>query len=104
MASARKAVLKAVWGKWQGGRLGDHELYQLILTFKMSEDRFVNDKGVFQVGVNLKVRFVSMLYNSICTTPGHQYKYYEYKVESVLQRYIFPNLFVCSQSSLRMKC
>lgn len=60
----------------KGGRLGNHEFYQLILTFKMSEDRFVNDKRVFQVGVKLKVRFVSMLYNSICTTPGHQYEYY----------------------------
>lgn len=48
MASAGKTVLKAVWGKWDGERLGNHELYQLMLAFKRSEDRFVNDKRTFE--------------------------------------------------------
>lgn len=53
MSSARKATLKAIGGKWQRGRLVDNELYQLILTFKMSELRFLNRDGVssyFMIG------------------------------------------------------
>lgn len=46
MASGRKATLKAVGEKWQRGRLVNNELYQLILTFLMSEHRFLNRDGV----------------------------------------------------------
>jgi len=104
VASTRKAVLKALWGKWGGERLGNHELHRLVIVFKRSEYRFVNDKRGFEVAIKLKNRFVFVLYDRICTTPGHQYNYDECKVVPVLQRNIFPNLFECSQSSLRMKC
>lgn len=46
MACARKATLKAVGEKWQRRKLINNEQYQLILTFKMSEHRFLNRDGV----------------------------------------------------------
>lgn len=65
MASARKATLKGVGEKWQRGRLVNHELYQLILAFKMSEHRFLNRDGVLSCFMIGSVQFLGISTNII---------------------------------------